>query len=183
MKADNRIDIHTAQTAEWSIGPHDSNPDPLTGDPGGHPFGTGVGVATGGAAGAIMGSFVGGPAGAVVGAAVGAIAGGMAGKVAAEAYNPTAEFGYWYEHTPGAAHGTSGSSLDDYAPAFRYGWKSQGRYPGQQFESVEIELANGWDKVRGESGLSWDDARVAARDAWQRLEIAMPGGDADNGTR
>ncbi|NJL23055.1 MAG: hypothetical protein HC895_23115, partial [Leptolyngbyaceae cyanobacterium SM1_3_5] len=39
--------------------PTDSNPDPITGEPGAHPVGTGIGAAGAGAAGAAIGGVVG----------------------------------------------------------------------------------------------------------------------------
>ena len=74
---------------------HDSNPDPITGEPGAHPVGVAGGGTGGAAAGAAIGGAVGGPIGALVGGAVGAVAGGLAGKAAGEAVNPTEEDTYW----------------------------------------------------------------------------------------
>ena len=57
----------------------DSNPDPITKEPGSHPVGTGLGASGGGLAGAAIGTAVGGPIGGIVGGAIGAISGGLAG--------------------------------------------------------------------------------------------------------
>src|ERR1043166_752127 len=73
----------------------DSNPDPITGEPGSHPIGVGVGGGSGAAAGAAVGGAVGGPIGAAVGGVVGAVAGGLAGKGVAEKIDPTVEEAYW----------------------------------------------------------------------------------------
>ena len=78
----------------------DSNPDPLTGQPGAHPVGTGVGAAMAGAAAGAAGGLVGGPIGAAVGAVVGGVAGGLAGKGVAESIDPTVEDRYSHGEPP-----------------------------------------------------------------------------------
>jgi hypothetical protein len=155
---------------------HDTNPDPITGAPGSHPLGTGVGAASMGAAGAAIGSMA-GPVGTVVGAAVGAVAGGYAGKAAAEAIDPTAEDAYWrenYRDRPYAAN----YDYDTLRPAYQYGWEARGRYGQKRFDEVEPELQKNWRGENVRSNLGWDKARYAARDAWDRIERAIPG-DAD----
>ena len=158
------------------------NHDPLTGTPGSHPVGTGLGAAAGGiAAGAAVGS-VAGPIGTVVGAAVGAIAGGLAGKGIAELIDPTAEEAYWRTSYTSRPYVTSGSTFDDYGPAYRYGVDTYPEYAGRPFDDVEADLARGWNDARGTSKLAWDRAKHATRDSWQRLsdtvERAIPG-DSD----
>lgn len=149
----------------------DSNPDPITGAPGAHPVGVGVGAAGGAAAGAAVG-LVGGPVGSVVGAVVGGVAGGLAGKGAAEAVNPTLEDEYWRGNYATRPYVTPGSTYDTYRPAYRYGWESYGRYEGRSFDEVEPELERAWDSAK--TRLGWDRAREATRDAWERVESAIP---------
>lgn len=159
-----------------------ANLDPLSGTPGAHPLGTGVGATSGGVTGAAIGAVVAGPVGAMVGAAVGGIAGGLAGKGAAEAINPTVENIYWSETYSTRPYVAKGTSYDQYAPAYRYGWESRGLNAGKRFEEVETSLERGWDQVRGDSKLAWSHAKEATRDAWHRVEKAVPG-DADHDGR
>jgi hypothetical protein len=159
----------------------DMNRDPLTGEPGSHPIGTGVGAAGGGAAGAAIGA-VGGPIGAVVGAAIGAVAGGLAGKGVAEVIDPTAEEAYWRENYSSRSYVEPGSSYEDYQPAYRYGWESRGRYGNSTFDEVETDLERGWEGAKAKTNLTWNRAKHAARDAWDRVERAIPG-DADRDGR
>ena len=116
--------------------------------------------------------------GAVVGAVVGAVAGGLAGKGAAEAINPTAEAEYWRRNYNTRPYVEPGAQYDEYAPAYRYGWESRGRYSGRKFDEVESDLQRDWDRNRSGSHLTWDKAKGASRDAWDRIERAIPG-DAD----
>jgi len=144
-----------------------ANLDPLTGEPGAHPVGVGVGAVVGGAAtGAAVGT-VAGPVGTGIGAAVGAVVGGLAGKVVAEEVDPTAELAYWRENYATRDYVHPARRFEDYAPAYDYGVR---RYQADRpFDDLEPDLAGDWDKARGNSDLEWNDARPAARDAWDRL--------------
>lgn len=148
--------------------PADANRDAISGAPGAHPVGTGVGALLGGAAAGALTGTVAGPVGTVVGAAVGAVIGGLAGKGVAESIDPTREDTYWrenYKHRPYVGDG----SYDDFGPAYAYGVSSYGRYPGRKFREVEAYLSRDWDSARGKSSLSWERAKSAARDAWDRI--------------
>lgn len=135
----------------------DLNADPITGEPGAHPVGTGVGAVGGATAGAAVGA-IGGPVGALVGGAVGAVVGGLAGKGAAEAVNPTEEEAY--------------SDLDyerDYENAYRIGYENRSHYDAStRFEDVESDLKIKWDHEKGLSRLTWSEARIAVKEAWDR---------------
>jgi phage tail tape-measure protein len=146
---------------------NDTNPDPITGAPGSHPVGTGVGAAGAGAAGMAIGAMA-GPVGAVVGAVAGAVAGGLVGKAAAEVVDPTAEDAYWRENHAQRPYAT-GADYATYQPAYRYGWEARSRYPDRDFSEVERELETEWATSRGQTNLEWPDAKLAARDAWNRI--------------
>ncbi|MDR6857363.1 glycine zipper domain-containing protein [Variovorax guangxiensis] len=153
---------------------------------------TGVGAAVGGVAGGVAGgaaagAAVGGmtgPVGAAVGAAVGAVAGALAGR--AVKADPAEEDAYWRDNYTGRPYVESGSTYDDYAPAYRYGVDAYSRYPDRRFDDVEPELSRDWGTARGRSSLEWERAKHATRDAWQRLsdkvERAIPG-DSDRDGR
>ena len=160
----------------------DLNPDPITGEAGSHPVGTGVGAVAGGATGVAIGTAVGGPVGGVVGGAIGAVAGGLAGKGVAEKVDPTVESAYWRDNYSTRPYVTKGEKFETYEPAYRYGWESRNRYAGRKFEDVETDLGRDWNRYRGDSSLTWDNAKLATRDAWHRVERAMPG-DADRDGR
>jgi uncharacterized protein (TIGR02271 family) len=148
----------------------DENPDPISGAPGSHPIGTGVGAAGGGAAGAAIGA-AGGPVGSAIGLVTGAVAGGLAGKGVAEAVNPTEEEAYWREHHARQPYSRPDRSYDDYAGAYRTGFEGYARYAssGRRYEEVESDLRRDYES-RGSSAVSWDEARSAARAAWDRID-------------
>jgi uncharacterized protein YcfJ len=159
----------------------DANRDPITGTPGAHPVGTGVGAAGGAAAGAAIGA-VAGPVGAAVGLVAGAIAGGLAGKGVAETMDPTVEEAYWKANYSKQSYVERNAAYATYQPAYRIGYEGRSRYPGKTYEEVEADLQRDYEKSRVTSGLTWEKAKRATRDAWNRVEKALPG-DADGDGR
>lgn len=161
---------------------NDSNPDPITGQPGAHPVGTGIGAAGAGVVGAVVGGLVGGPVGAAVGSVIGAVAGGLAGKSAAERVNPTVEDEYWRSNYASRPYVEKERSYEDYQPAYRTGYEGYRQYgdAGKTYDEVEPNLRNDYEKHHGGAGLAWDKAKHATRDAWERLENALPGKDNDH---
>ena len=107
--------------------------------------------------------------------------GGLAGKGAAEAIDPTVEDEYWYDYAS-RRYVASGSLYETYRPAYRYGWESYNRYAGRPFDEVEPDLQRDWEQSERNATLTWDKARQATRDAWHRVERALPG-DADRDGR
>jgi phage tail tape-measure protein len=148
---------------------HDANRDPITKEPGSHPVGTAGGSAAGAAAGAAIGS-VAGPVGTLAGGVIGAVAGGAAGHAAGEKVNPTVEETYWRENYTSRPYVTGNYSYDDYAPAYRAGWESRAQNAERRFDEVESDLGRNWDTMKGKSRLKWEEAKQAARDAWDRID-------------
>ena len=157
----------------------DTNRDPMSGEHGAHPVGVGTGAAGGGIAGAVIGGAVGGPIGAGVGAVVGAVSGALAGKSAAEAINPTTEHEFWRIEYRRRPYSNQSAPYEEFGPAYQYGWESFSRFHsmGKTFDEVELELRRDWDNRRGKSKLSWEHARDATHDAWQRMEKATCGSE------
>jgi len=160
----------------------DTNPDPITGQPGAHPIGVAGGGTGGAVAGAAIGAAVAGPVGAVVGGAIGAVAGGAAGKGVAEVVNPTMEEQYWRK--------TAGSDYEKYAPAYRLGWESAARTEnnGRKFADVEKDLEKNWSKTRGTMKNEWSDVRQRTHDAFERARKSTTPGvteasELDNKTK
>jgi hypothetical protein len=91
----------------------------------------------------------------------------------AEAVNPTVEDEYWRAHYDTRPYVSPGTKYDEYRPAFQYGWESYARYQGRRFDDVEVELRRDWES-RPAAPLGWERVRMAARDAWQRVEGDAP---------
>jgi hypothetical protein len=132
-----------------------------------HAMTVGAGAAGGGIAGAAVGAASGaiaGPIGAAAGAAVGAILGGIAGKQIAESF--TEEDIYFREHFSSRHYAAPERKYEDYQPAYRFGWEAGERFEGTHFEEIEPELQRGWTTAK--PSIPWEEARLAARDAWDR---------------
>ena len=71
----------------------------------------------------------------------------------------------------------------DYRPAYRYGTYLRSQNPKRNWDTnAETEFGRRWDNIKGDSRLTWDRAKLAARDAWHGVERAIPG-DADRDGR
>ena len=111
-----------------------------------------------------------------------AVAGALADNKIADAIDPFAEEIYWRENYSSRPYVTAGATFNEYRPAYSYGVDAHRRFEGRSFEEVEPELMRDWDRVNGMSSLTWENARHAAHDSWQRvsdfIERATPG-DSD----
>lgn len=123
-------------------------------------LGTGVGAVTGAAVGAVIGGFV----------------GRMAGKKASHAIedrlDARREHEYWSNTYRSRPYTNENRSYEQYAPAYQFGWESCATCVSNggsaRFERYEGELARDWESGRGDDDLSWQEARPAVRDAWNR---------------
>jgi len=156
----------------------DAKHDPISGESGAHPVGTGIGAAGAGATGAAIGGAVGGPVGAVVGSVIGAVTGGLVGKGVAESIDPTVEDAYWRQNYVSQPYVEPDRFYEDYQPAYRTGFEGYGRYyeTGKSYDELEPELRRDYEtNYDTSSNLSWEKAKYATRDAWHRVERAIPG--------
>jgi hypothetical protein len=137
-----------------------------------NPLGAGLGAAGGAAAGAAAG-IAAGPVGSLAGAVLGTIAGALAGGSAENAWHQTSSGEHWFRLYNSRPYISEGARFEDWGPAYAYGEAMYERQsaPRRWDEAVEAELGHGWEAERTASGsaLPWDQARHAARDAWERL--------------
>ncbi|HEX8785694.1 MAG TPA: hypothetical protein VF793_05880, partial [Telluria sp.] len=143
-----------------------------------HNLAGGVGVAGGAAVGASVGA-VGGPVGMAAGAAIGGIAGGMLGKGAGHLVNPSEEDNYWRTNYLTQPYYIPNFSYEDYGPAYQLGYNNASRFPS--YDLAEPHMADEWDRVRGRSRLSWEQASPATRAAWDK--VGRTAGDLDRDGR
>ncbi|MES2947493.1 MAG: hypothetical protein V4858_03030 [Pseudomonadota bacterium] len=87
----------------------------------------------------------------------------------AEQIDPTHEDACWRENFSTRPYVRSGASFDDYRAAYSYGIASYARYADRGFDAVEATLGRDWPHACQGSHLTWDAARPATRDAWNRL--------------
>jgi hypothetical protein len=138
----------------------------------GHPVGEAVGRA---------GNASIGEAAEAVDAPVGQESGEAAAHDVAAAVEPALEDDYWSTHFQSRPYVRHGATYDEYRDAYRYGWESRIRTTLTWDEAV-TDLEREWDEFRDRSGLAWQDAREAVRDAWNRVGRSMTG-DADRDGR
>jgi len=108
----------------------------------------------------------------------------LAGTTADRDFNPSVHDIYWREQHTREPYYRKDYTYDDYAPAYRTGYETAGRYLGQgrRFDDLESELHANYEGIKGKSRLAWQDAKEAARAAWHRVERLLPG-DADGDGR
>ena len=147
------------------------NEDPISGESGAHPVGVGVGAALGGAAAGAAAGTVAGPLGTVAGTIIGGVAGALAGKALAEDVDPTVESQYWMSQYKNRPYFKPNVEYLDYEPAYRAGWESYSS--GTKWESVEPtakkKWEENWESEGGAPRLTWEDAKLASRDAYDRI--------------
>ncbi len=151
------------------------------GQPTRHPAGFATGGAAGAAAGAVAGSLA-GPVGTFVGGLAGGIIGARAGEEVSAAVNPAAEESYWRENYKTRPYVRQSDSFETYSSAYDVGYTGYGLHgtQGRSFDESESELSADYQR-RGNNSLPWENARTAARDAWQRVEKRVPGEVDGNG--
>lgn len=81
---------------------------------------------------------------------------------------PHDEVNYWRDRFESLEYGRAGD-FSQYEPAFRYAAEVFPVSPEADFDEIESFLERGWNASRGVSTLSWQRARAATRDAWERL--------------
>jgi hypothetical protein len=67
---------------------------------------------------------------------------------------------------------------EDYASAFCVGYCGYAQYGGR-FEDAEKSLCANWMRIKGSSKLSYDEAMLAIRAAWDRAAQGQPRVEAD----
>ncbi len=155
----------------------DTNPDPITGEPGSHPVGTGIGAASGAATGAAMG-LAGGPIGAVIGGIAGAVTGGLIGKGVEEMVDPTAHDSYWQENHARQPY-AAGSSYDQYRGAYRTGYTGAGTHAGRTFDEAEGDLRHDYEATKDATAHGWDKAKDATRAAFDHASTELKAAGRD----
>ena len=96
--------------------------------------------------------------------------------------DPMEEDAYWRTHYANQDYVERNAPYSAYQPAYRTGYEGRGQYPEKTYDEVEADLQRDYEKSQDNSTLSWDKAKKAARDAWNRVALAGSG-DADGDER
>lgn len=137
-------------------------------------LGAGLGAAGFGLTGAALGTALAGPLGGAIGSLLGGLLGGIGGHFFAEQIDPTAEDDYWREHHEEQPFASEEEDYGRYAQAYRVGYLGYGLYgeDGTSFEDAEARLKVSYEASR--PPLTWEQARPAARLAWDRVVQTAP---------
>lgn len=97
--------------------------------------------------------------------------------------DPRTEEAYWRESYVNRPSYVDGYDYDqDYAVAYRVGYDGRTRHQGSYAEH-EKDLGVEWERIKGESRLTWDQAKVVIRDAWDYAGQQLPSTPTSAGIR
>lgn len=97
-------------------------------------------------------------------------AGGLTKAGVLDTLDPVVEHGFWQSTYYSRPYIKEGDSYEQFGPAYQYGWESRVFYDPRTFAEVELFLIRDWSAHQGKSNLSWDKARQAVRDSWNRID-------------
>lgn len=86
-----------------------------------------------------------------------------------------AQDAFWAQAHARENYFRTGLVYEDYAPAYCVGYVGRAQYGGE-FEDAEKSLLANWLRIKGDSRLGLDEARMAIRAAWDRA--AQPVADS-----
>jgi uncharacterized protein (TIGR02271 family) len=94
--------------------------------------------------------------------------GGYAGKGVGELIDPTTEDNWLRENFSSRPYVKQGETFETYHPAYCYGAEAEAKHQGKSFADVESDLRSGWRTRKQATGMTWDHARGAVKDAYDR---------------
>jgi len=90
--------------------------------------------------------------------------------------NQEAESKYWREAHSTRKYVKNGQGFEEYEPAYRMGWECASKAGSEKtFDMAEPKMKSQWESSKDESGLTWDNAKMAVRDAWERVKESAQG--------
>lgn len=134
-----------------------------------HILGTGGSAVLGGAVAGGLGFLIAGPPGLAVGAVAGTAAGALIGHRLVAAAAPRGDIGHFKEIYTSTSYYAEDMEWRDYEPAYRFGIATFRTRGGQSLEQIEPQLGARWLQERGESRLSWEQARHAVEHVWRDM--------------
>lgn len=87
-----------------------------------------------------------------------------------ESISGAAQDVFWRGHFRDCDYTESDRNYEYYRPAFRAGWEARAEHPQTTFAALEQTLRSRWNPDL--AGLSWQEARPAVRDAFERADGA-----------
>jgi hypothetical protein len=75
---------------------------------------------------------------------------------------------YWQQVFRGERYVSAQLDYEDYAPAYCVGYTGFAQYGGE-YEEAEKSLWANWERIKGDSRLTYEHAGQAMRAAWERM--------------
>jgi hypothetical protein len=91
------------------------------------------------------------------------------GRTAAKPVDLKAEEEYWRKHHEDQPHASEGTTFEQFAPAYRVGAEAAQKYPGREFDEIEVDVVLDYEKHEVGSALPWDHVRGASKAAWAKV--------------
>ena len=82
---------------------------------------------------------------------------------------------YWRDNYKTRPYGGS-SNYDTLRPGYRYGYESAHQYEGRNWNDVESDLSRSWNSYDHRGTSTWEQVKMAVRDAWDRVTGNRPVG-------
>jgi hypothetical protein len=84
---------------------------------------------------------------------------------------------YWRSNYRSRPYAEAGYEYEDFAPAYRMGYEGYSTYNqrGLTYDQAEPYLHEDYQRRYGNHRLGWEKAKLAIRDAWNRVEHAVSG--------
>ena len=96
--------------------------------------------------------------------------------------DPQKEAAYWREQHSKQPYAKNGS-YDQFEHAYKTGYNSFFKYPEQNFDDVENDIALGYEQAKPGSALPWDTVLPAVNAVWDRLGGIISPRDPSRGVR
>lgn len=87
--------------------------------------------------------------------------------------NAQEEDAYWRRSFWRERYYSAGLDYEDYAPAYCVGYIGYAQYGGD-YDDAERSLWANWERIKGDSRLPMEEARLAMRAAWDRMAGRRP---------
>jgi hypothetical protein len=96
--------------------------------------------------------------------------------------DPQKEAAYWREQHSKQPY-AKGGSYEQFEHAYKTGYNSFFKYPGQNFADVEDDVALGYEEAKPGAALPWDTVRPAVNAMCDRLGGIISPRDPSRGVR
>jgi hypothetical protein len=80
------------------------------------------------------------------------------------------ESAYWRNHYSSRPYYNKNMTYSTYEPAYRFGLYNYNQNNGKRYEDLDMaQLKSDWERMRGNSKLTWEQAQPAVQDAYNRI--------------